>query len=57
MSSVLSLEDKRILLASVNELQECINQTYSRFGACELFFEMCAILDERLGRLNADFES
>ena len=54
MSLALPPEDRRILLASIMELQECANQQYQNYGASELFFQMCELLDERLGRLNED---
>ena len=45
-------EDKRILLASVVELQECINDTYVQFGANDLFMELVSLIEERLVKLN-----
>jgi hypothetical protein len=51
-------EDKRILLASVIELQECINETYSRFGANGLFMDLVGLIDERIVKLNdEDFDT
>lgn len=45
-------EDRRILLASVIELQECINQVYSRHGANSLFMELVGLIEERVVKLN-----
>jgi hypothetical protein len=45
-------EDKRILLASVIELQECINETYGQFGANGLFMDLVDLIDERVTKLN-----
>jgi hypothetical protein len=45
-------EDKRILLASVIELQECINETYGQFGANSLFMDLVDLIDERVTKLN-----
>ena len=45
-------EDKRILLASVLELQECINEVYVRNGANGLFMELVSLIDERIVKLN-----
>ncbi len=45
-------EDKRILLASVIELQECINDVYSKFGTNELFISLVNLIEERVVKLN-----
>jgi len=45
-------EDRRILLASVIELQECINDVYSKFGTNELFVDLVWLIEERITRLN-----
>jgi hypothetical protein len=45
-------EDRRILLASVIELQECINETYGRHGANSLFMDLVGLIDERVTKLN-----
>jgi hypothetical protein len=48
----LQQEDRRILLASVIELQECINETYGQFGANDLFMKLVDLIEERVEKLN-----
>ena len=50
-------EDKRILLASVLELQECINEIYVRDGANGLFMELVSLIDERIMKLDENFDT
>ena len=57
VSLVLPPEDKRILHAAIMELQECINDQYHQYGATDWFFSLCELLDERLNKLNENFES
>jgi hypothetical protein len=45
-------EDRQILLASVIELQECINDVYSKFGTNGLFVDLVSLIEERVKRLN-----
>lgn len=50
-------EDKRILLASVLELQECINEVYVRDGANALFMDLVSLIDERIVKLDENFDT
>lgn len=50
-------EDKRILLASVLELQECINEVYVRDGANGLFMDLVSLIDERIVKLDENFDT
>jgi hypothetical protein len=45
-------EDRRILLASVIELQECINDVYLKFGTNGLFVDLVGLIEQRVRKLN-----